>query len=222
MSGTGSPSRRPPDVVRDQLENLNDLLKEVGREKAPAIHKFWKGVRGALQAQTDEIRQLREAQQTLARDTQSVVPAVRPDTSHSVNQLRLALDDQFDRLVQEADEASNTVEAIIALPQQWVQNYLSQRRSHSHPSELGCWVSGNRPGHENGYVKLNLRNTTYPAGSARSGLIGVQPWEHQMTIVGKGEGERLRLATKRTATGRSDYEVSLCPLIVIRLLAHIE
>jgi hypothetical protein len=153
-----------------------------------------------------------ELQQTLSqflRDTARVfneevlrvhtTPAARPSTSSTVNAMRVEYENAL-QAVGLVEEVSDTVEKIWDLDPSWAEQILKQHKSpFLSQTELGCWLSVNRPSHPNGYSKINLRNTQRPGRTTE--LIGCQPYLHQLAIVAGGRGVQL------LSTCRGNYEV---------------
>jgi hypothetical protein len=156
-----------------------------------------------------------ELQQTLSqflRDTAQVfndldeealrahtTPAARPSTSSTVNAMRVEYENAL-QAVGLVEEVSDTVEKIWDLDPSWAEQILKQHKSpFLSQTELGCWLSVNRPSHPNGYSKINLRNTRRPGRTTE--LIGCQPYLHQLAIVAGGRGVQL------LSTCRGNYEV---------------
>ena len=196
------------DAVRRLVGPLRELFSHLEPSQVRVVNEFWGNVRTALQAQAEENSSLRQAlQQSLQQQRAAVIPpAIRPDTANSVNQLRFLVDHDLQQLALSVgeDEASATVEKLVSVPFLWARAKLEERRipvSH----ELGCWESAAAAAHNTGYVKVNLRNTPWPTGSGRQGFMEMNPFQHQLAIVGKGEAEKLLL------TSKGEYHVShLC------------
>lgn len=189
-------------VVGRFLGPLREVLQQLDPPGRVAVNRFWGEVRRVIRGQEDEIQDLRRR---LAQSTASRVLLPRPDTSNSVNDVRAAIDNELQVLAQYAPDASTTIETLVDIPMLWARDYLTRIRRPNRSGELDCWVSDNAPSHDTGYVKVNLRNTPWPAGSNKQGYMNVQPYVHQLAMVGKGEGDRLRLTTK------GEYNVShLC------------
>lgn len=178
-------------AVAQQLGALRQLMQSLPPPSRPLVHQFWTGVRSALTSLGGEVQQLRD---DLSRATAGA-SVQRPDTSQSV----LAMRNQVDQVLQSEEEAvteaSDTVKKICTLPQGWALNYLKKIYS-SQQNELDCWVSTHAQAHSTGYVKINLRNTPHPDPSV-GGTIDAQPFLHQLAVVAKGQGARLRLTTPR-------------------------
>ena len=165
------------------LQSLRELMQQIPAQNRRAVNAFWGAVRQSLGDLEREIDSLR---------TQVGQSLPRPATTQSVNVIRDAVDGLLNYESRIAADSSNTVEAIADLPMLWALRLLERKRSIYDRNSIDCWVSTDAPAHGTGYVKVNLRNTTDPT---RGGLIGVQPWVHQISIVAKGEGPRLRLTT---------------------------
>jgi len=163
----------------------------------PALNSFWRLVRQSLNDQDDEIDRLRAL-------LGPATSATRPDTSDSVvavrDSVQAALHDQG-LLVLET-EVSDTLNAIWNMDPIQANQILGQRNSSSNSS--GCWLSSNAAAHENGYQKVNLRNTWRMDGSSK---FGCSPFLHQVAAVAAGYGGQLL----STAADHSAYQVShLC------------
>lgn len=172
------------------------------RESQDKLQELWRAVRDALGDQHREIIQIR----TLALAQSLDLPS-RPPTSNSVAECREAVGRALEEAAGEIQDASNTIRVLQNIHPQWVRDFLVRRyKTPNCISPLGCWICNLQPGHPNGYIKINLRNTVYqpPNASGAQRELGIQPWLHQLVVVGKGQGGMLPLTT-----GAGGYEVSL-------------
>lgn len=178
-------------------------MQALSPEQRSKANDFWRGVRQALTEQDTIIQELQL--QVQAGGSQVVYPD-RPHSSNSLVALRDVVEQVLVTEAQLADDASLTIEEICDCPPQWAMEFISRQKNNilSNNSELSCWLSGNVASHDNGYVKMNLRNTVRPNSVQK---FTVQPWGHQLGIVASGAGHLLRLTTN------GEYQVSyaLCP-----------
>jgi hypothetical protein len=169
------------------------------------LQDLWRQVRDALNEQSREIVTIR----SLANSARFPLPP-RPPTSDSVEQCRQAVVLAVREAAAEVQNASSTVQVLQTIPPQWASDYLKRKYlTTASVSSLGCWICPLAPAHPNGYIKVNLRNSTCPTnpnGTERK--LGIEPWLHQLAVVGKGEGDMLALTT-----GAGGYEVRSRPLL---------
>lgn len=202
-----NPATRTDTPIARGVTKLREALAAIPPQHRGPVAAFWQALRGELKALLDQNTALRTG-----------TTAARPPTTDSINDLRLAFDNeltQTGQLVSE-DETSTTVEAIWDLPPDWVMSRLeNDATQHQQASPYfssvvtSCWLAGNAPAHRNGYQKKNLRNSLRPGHNVppQRRLIGCQPWLHQLAIVAKGQGVQLTL----TAGENHTHEVShLC------------
>jgi len=156
-------------------------MRSLPQEQRAQFHEFWRDIRMGFDQLDETIEQLTGRPPT----------ASRPSTSHIVNSLR----DEYAELIEDQSlrdvSASETVEKIWDLDPVFVMDKLQERRKSVIPvkmAELECWWTGNKPCHNTGYVKMNLRNTINPDTNQ---VIDAEPFIHQLSIIAKGEGVRL-------------------------------
>lgn len=202
MSASSQPDNAPgaQATVKQHLDAFRSLLISLAPEQRANLNTFWKDVRQSLNDQDAVVSNLQE-QLNAAIQPVAGIPAppntpARPHTSNSVNVIRDTVEQAIINEAQYHLDASATLEAICDLDKDWAMDFIKRQRnlliSNSH--ELGCWMSGNVAGHDNGYVKMNMRNTVDPRTHAKFGN-NVQPWGHQMGVVASGYGMQLRLTT---------------------------
>ena len=190
LGGSSGPHRS----VQQHLSALRELYSAVPPSARPVVTSFWKAVRDNLNSLEEEVNELR------AQLSGAQTP-VRPTTSASVNALRDAVEQAITGTAQAASDASGTIEAICDLDVVWTMRLLERYRQQT--NAINCWISDLAPGHQNGYVKINLRNSPVPGEPGKK--IGVSPWLHQLAVVASGRGPTLRLTTD------GEYHVShLC------------
>ena len=175
------------------------------RETQDKLQDLWRAVRDALNEQHHEILEIR----SIASAGQLELPP-RPLTTSTVAECRKAVEHALEEAAAEVQDASATIGVLKDIPPHWARNFLLRKYKTSSTSDsvLGCWICNLQPGHPNGYIKINLRNTTCnpPGSNSFQPELGIQPWLHQLVIVGKGQGAMLPLTT-----GTGGYEVShLC------------
>ena len=178
--------------VGELLPALRDFMFQLPPDQRATANNFWRRVRGALSEQASELSRLQAVVDSLSAGPS----ASRPPTSQSVIRLRDAVDQVIGLEARQAEDASATIEEICDLPVLWAMEFAQRQRSADnrlHPHELGCWESGNVAAHDNGYIKMNMRNTVKPG--AQGEKFRCQPWGHQMGIVAGGYGYLLRLTT---------------------------
>jgi hypothetical protein len=209
MSGSQAISRH--------LTGLHDLLCSLNPEQHAKAHEFWRAVRQTITDQDTEIHALRStidglqqqlvaAANALNAQPRTVVAPPRPASSASVYDLRQQIDDMFQQQALQEPDASATIEAIADIDPAWAKTFLEKQIDRSKSSVIGCWFQGNVPKHPTGYCQVNMRNTIKPGTHDK---FRVAPFVHQMAVVARGEGNRLRL-TARDRSGER-YEVShLC------------
>lgn len=187
---------QPIRTVTQHLEAFRRVLVTATTETRSSLNAFWRDVRQSLNDQDRIIIQLQERINTLeAQSTHLPQPSTTPDrphTSHSVDVVRATIDRALINEGLYFEEASSTIDQIFDLDPAWVEAFLQRQRSIYLTNELGCWLSGNAPAHENGYVKVNMRNTGNPDGS---GNFTCQPFAHQLGVVANGSGSMLRMTT---------------------------
>lgn len=171
--------------AQQHLASLRQLYQAVPPSARPIVTTFWKAVRDNLNSLEREINEL---QTQLSRVTST---PTRPNTSASVNALRDAVEQAIVGTAQVAEDASETIEAICDLDIGWTIELLKRYRQRTNATD--CWMSNLAPGHPNGYVKVNLRNSPVPGNPDEK--IGVSPWLHQLAIIASGRGPTLRLTT---------------------------
>jgi hypothetical protein len=195
-------------TVTQHIEGFRKLLLSLDSSSRQALNAFWKDVRQSLNDQdatvTDLLQQIQHLQQSLPVPPQT---PQRPPTTDSINVIRNTVDQAIHFEALRAQDASVTIEEICDLDPTWAMEFIQRQMNVviSGVSELGCWVSGNAPAHENGYVKMNMRGTRKPDHPTDN--FSVQPFGHQMGIVAGGRGPELRLTT------RGEYHVRP-PLII--------
>jgi hypothetical protein len=201
-----SPSQQHKKAISGWAREFALVRRELpSREAQDKLQNLWKAVRDALGEQHKEILEIRN----LASARQFALPP-RPPTSHSVTECREAVSRALEEAAAEIQDASSTVKVLKDIHPQWARDFLIRRyKTPNCVSALGCWICNLQPGHPNGYIKINLRNTTYKPPGASSGEreLGIQPWLHQMVVVGKGQGPQLPMTT-----GAGGHEVSLTPV----------
>lgn len=194
MSAQGSAPER---TAAQHLGAFRGLLQSLTGDHRQSLMAFWRDVRRSLNDQDAVVASLRQPLPP------PPTPA-RPGTSHSVHVIRDTVSQAIHDEALRMDDASNTIEQIADLDPLWALEFIRRQRNMAlcNGHELGCWMSGNAAAHENGYGKMNMRNTIIPGTSQR---FAVQPFGHQMGIVASGHGPELRLTTN------GEYHVShLC------------
>jgi hypothetical protein len=218
----------PPvdDIIRRHSETVRQVLISIPAERRQQVNGLWAVLRASLQEQAAYISQLR-SENALVESTSERLRAelelltgtagastldpnappfnptasrVRPSTSESLSAYRAREDHSAAEQAAEVASVSATTSLIRQLPPLWLRNKLDGWRA-KRPSSTGlpCWESDNQPGHRNGmYVKLNLRNTDWPAGTGMTGKLGsnAQAWAHQFAVVAAGFGDQLALTTR--------------------------
>jgi hypothetical protein len=165
-------------ITNQHLQEVRSVLNSLPLKHRYTVAEWWNRVRGSFNEMHAEIRRLR-----LRVDAVNMSPGSRPDTTSSVQELRFQYDELLREQGMDAEDISNTMEAISNLPAGWCMAYLVNRRIAGNHA-LGCWLANLQPAHETGYVKFNLRNTTHPAHPNRK--IGYQVWAHQLAVVARG------------------------------------
>lgn len=179
------------------------IRASIPEEQQKSLETLWRSIRQALNTQHAEIDEIRR----IAATARFTLPE-RPPTSNSVEECRAAVGRALDDAAAEVGEASAIAFVLKDLDPSWTRDLV--KRLYCTPlttTKLGCWISKLAPAHPNGYIKVNLRNTPYkPQPEQPERKLGIQPFLHQLAIVGKGQGLRLPLTT-----GAGGYEVShLC------------
>jgi hypothetical protein len=180
--------------VQQLLPVLQSTLQSLPPQNRAAVASFWAQVRTSLVSLETEVAHLQE-QLPLAHGLGS-----RPTTAASIQSLRVGIDRALEEQGLREPSVSETLERIYPLDPAWVHAILVAQRTNT--NDRGCWLSNKTAAHENGYIKLNLRNTRVP-GTNR--LVGCQPFLHQLAVVSDGRGGSL------LATSSGERQVShLC------------
>ena len=181
------------------LNAFKELLNLASSNTIDKVKSFWQEVRKSLNDQDTVIRQQQQQIHALQQQLQqqaTVVPQTpqRPHTSNSVYQVRDTIEQALQIQGLYDEDASETIDDIYDIDPVWMQNFLRSKKNVllSQGSELGCWLSGNAPAHENGYVKCNIRNTKKPGTNQN---FKCNPFFHQLGCVAAGYGAQLRLTT---------------------------
>jgi len=187
-------------TVTQHLDNFRRVLLSVDASARQGLNNFWRDVRQSLNDQDARINALQQQVQQLQQQQQQIVVVQappRPITSDSVDAIRNTVETAIQYEAQYIEDVSATIEAIEDLDPAWALSFMTRQKNVliSGASELGCWVTGNAAGHDNGYVKINMRNTLRPRSNRK---FGVQPFVHQMGIVAGGRGNQLTLTTDGT------------------------
>ena len=186
----------PSEVQRtaaQHLEGLRQILTSLVPSERGNLTTFWKDVRTSLNDQDALIESLRQQLAAAQIPLPAPTTIARPNTSNSVAVIRNTVEQAIISAAQQKDDISATINAIYNLDPAWAMAFI-RRQKNIHlcnASELGCWVSGNAAGHQNGYVKMNMRNTVGPTGQK----LDSQPWGHQIGVVAGGFGIELCLTT---------------------------
>lgn len=142
----------------------------------------------------------RDLRNTIEEQRQAPASAVappRPVTSVSVVEMRDALTAALREEAEEVGEQSMTLQTLQGISAAWAATYIEEvmlPRAVVDES-TGCWLSTNAPSHEKGYVKQNLRNTTYYAPVLDARKLGINPYVHQLAAVASGQGDLLPLTS---------------------------
>jgi hypothetical protein len=193
-------------TVTQHIDGFRQLLLSLDANSRQALNAFWKDVRQSLNDQDATITGLLEQIQHLQQQIGPVPQTPRrPPTTDSIDVIRNTVDQAIHFEALRAQDASVTLEEICDLDPTWAMEFIRRQRNFliSNASELGCWMSGNAPAHENGYVKMNMRGTRNPTHPTDN--FTVQPFGHQMGVVAGGRGPELRLTT------RGEYHVCVLP-----------
>lgn len=203
-----NPPIPPNTATRQHLTAFQELLRLASAATRDKVKSFWSEVRKSLNDQeatiNQQYQQIQQLQQQLQQRQVSVVPHTpqRPPTSNSVQNVRDTIEQalQYEGLYDE--DASDTIDDIYDVDPSWMHNFLNSKKNVllCQASETGCWLSGNAPAHNNGYVKCNVRNTNKPGTNHK---FDCNPFFHQLGCVAAGYGAQLRLTTDGT------YHVSL-------------
>lgn len=191
---SASSSAQPPPQVRELLQGMQQILITLPPPQRIHLTGFWAEVRRALDEQQREIVRL----------SSTLPPASRPTTSASVDALRWVFDEELRTASLQADEVSNTIEAIYDMDPLLARQYIQARRNaalEASPSNLTgeCWLASmsEKP-------KINLRHTKKPGTNK---FFDASPYCHQLAVVAAGEGAKLLGTQVRGAAG--ELEVRL-------------
>lgn len=201
--GSGPIAPQAQRTVNQHIDSFRRLLLSLDNTSRQALNAFWKDIRQSLNDQDATITDLLQQVQHLQQPVPVIQTPQRPPTTDSINVVRYTVDQAIHNEALYAHDASVTVEEICDLDPLWAMEFIKRQKNFlvSNGSELGCWMSGNAPAHENGYVKMNMRGTRKP--NHPSDNFTVQPFGHQMGVVASGRGPELRLTT------RGEYHVGI-------------
>jgi hypothetical protein len=128
-------------------------------------------------------RHINTLQGELQQFQQPPLPPVRPQTTDTV---------LGHRLEYELDNATLPTDPheYDRIPGNLAAQTINQHFRSGTVLPLGCWISNNAPSHNNGYVKINFRNTM-----VNGAPLGLQIYLHQLTLIAHGRRDELQGAT---------------------------
>ncbi|KAI9775019.1 MAG: hypothetical protein M1835_005968 [Candelina submexicana] len=191
--------------IQGLLEVKGRLLKRLG-DGGSKVSELMAELRRSKDEHNKLARSLAEVKELQAHRDQgaSLAPvastAARPVTSDSI---------AGHRLEHELDLTTHTYGHHIfdVLSQDLARRICADHRRTGTSTSLGCWQSPSAPGHPNGYVKPNLRNTIINGRK-----YNIQIWLHQLSLIGAGRHLELKATLKEEGDALgATYQVShLC------------
>lgn len=181
----------------EDLQSVLGVLQDMDARRR--LTELWRELRNTIEEQRARLAAAPGA------------PPARPATTASVNEMREVLHQTLLAEANEVAEQSKTLETLRNIRPAWARNYILQYMEPSaRTNELGCWLSPNAPSSDKGYVKQNLRNTTYYQTGAPPRKLDINPYVHQLAAVAGGQGGLLPLTSLTRSEGERFECSHLC------------
>jgi hypothetical protein len=214
------PHLRPPfdafwGVIREKFAGLEhevislnrtkDYLRGLVTQKA-AIETDLRNQVASLRATVDGLVAQQQQPKSESSSPLARLAAKTPSLCSEYRNVQMGLHNEMLQAMFGGDTlTSEVLEQVIDLDPSWVKELLIRRRDKGTEDAalpryrcsdggVGCWMSATQPNRPGGYVKVNLSNTFHPDGSGNK--IGVSVYQHQLSVVARGNGAMLRLAGK--------------------------